>query len=80
MVEQYKTVNAPIAMPVEGLGDESHEKIEDIVDQLNSLRSDAKRTGCEEISTMVDACFDLCYTTYYLILRNSLSNDLESAE
>jgi hypothetical protein len=46
-----------------------YEKIQNIVASLEYLRTEAKKTGCEEIYTLVNSGFNICFTLYYLFLR-----------
>jgi hypothetical protein len=44
-------------------------KIQNIVAALEFLRTEAVNTGCEEIYTLVNSTFNMCFTLYYLFLR-----------
>jgi hypothetical protein len=46
-----------------------YDKIGNIVSSLEYLRSEAKKTGCEEIYTLINSSFNMCFTLYYLFLR-----------
>jgi hypothetical protein len=46
-----------------------YEKIQNIVAALEYLRDEARNTGCEEIYTLVNSAFNICFTLYYLFLR-----------
>ena len=46
-----------------------YDKIGNIVSSLEYLRTEAKKTGCEEIYTLVNSSFNMCFTLYYLFLR-----------
>jgi hypothetical protein len=46
-----------------------YEKIQNIVAALEYLRAEARNTGCEEIYTLVNSAFNICFTLYYLFLR-----------
>jgi hypothetical protein len=39
------------------------------VSSLEYLRTEAKKTGCEEIYTLINSSFNMCFTLYYLFLR-----------
>jgi hypothetical protein len=46
-----------------------YDKIGNIVSSLEYLRTEAKKTGCEEIYTLINSSFNMCFTLYYLFLR-----------
>jgi hypothetical protein len=46
-----------------------YEKIQNIVAALEYLRTEARNTGCEEIYTLINSAFNICFTLYYLFLR-----------
>lgn len=46
-----------------------YDKIGNIVSCLEYLRTEAKMTGCEEIYTLINSSFNMCFTLYYLFLR-----------
>jgi hypothetical protein len=46
-----------------------YDKIGNIVSSLEYLRNEAKHTGCEEIYTLINSSFNMCFTLYYLFLR-----------
>jgi hypothetical protein len=46
-----------------------YDKIGNIVSSLEFLRTEAKKTGCEEIYTLINSSFNMCFTLYYLFLR-----------
>jgi hypothetical protein len=46
-----------------------YDKIQNIVAALEYLRTEARNTGCEEIYTLINAAFNICFTLYYLFLR-----------
>ena len=46
-----------------------YDRIQNIVGALEYLRTEAKKTGCEEIYTLVNSTFNMCFTLYYLFLR-----------
>jgi hypothetical protein len=46
-----------------------YDKIGNIVASLEYLRTEAKKTGCEEIYTLINSSFNMCFTLYYLFLR-----------
>ena len=46
-----------------------YDRIQNIVAALEYLRTEAKKTGCEEIYTLVNSTFNMCFTLYYLFLR-----------
>ena len=52
-------------------------KIQNIVASLEYLRTEAKNTGSEEIYTLINSTFNMCFTLYYLFLRagHIVSND-----
>jgi hypothetical protein len=54
-----------------------YEKIQNIVASLEYLRTEAKKTGSEEIYTLINSGFNICFTLYYLFLRagHIVSND-----
>ena len=54
-----------------------YEKIQNIVASLEYLRTEAKKTGSEEIYTVITSGFNICFTLYYLFLRagHIVSND-----
>ena len=54
-----------------------YEKIQNIVASLEYLRTEAKKAGCEEIYTLINSSFNICFTLYYLFLRagHIVSND-----
>jgi hypothetical protein len=46
-----------------------YERIQNIVAALEYLRREAVKTGSEEICTLINSTFDICFTLYYLFLR-----------
>jgi hypothetical protein len=46
-----------------------YEKIQNIVAALEFLRTEAKGAGCEEIYTLINSTFNMCFTLYFLFLR-----------
>jgi hypothetical protein len=46
-----------------------YDRIQNIVAALEYLRTEAVSTGCEEIYTLVNSTFNMCFTLYYLFLR-----------
>jgi hypothetical protein len=46
-----------------------YDKIQNIVAALEYLRTEAKSTGSEEIYTLINSGFNICFTLYYLFLR-----------
>ena len=46
-----------------------YDRIQNIVAALEYLRTEAVNTGCEEIYTLVNSTFNMCFTLYYLFLR-----------
>ncbi len=44
-----------------------------VLEAMDFLRGEAKKTGIEEIVTMVDASFRLLLTSYYCILRYEMT-------
>jgi hypothetical protein len=46
-----------------------YDRIQNIVAALEYLRTEAVNTGCEEIYTLVNSAFNMCFTLYYLFLR-----------
>jgi hypothetical protein len=46
-----------------------YEKIQNIVAALEYLRTEAHKTGCEEIYTLINSAFNISFTLYYLFLR-----------
>ena len=44
-----------------------------VLEAMDFLRGEAKKTGIEEIVTMVDASFRLLLTSYYCIMRYEMS-------
>lgn len=55
-----------------------YEKIGDIVESLQFLKEQAKKTGDEDIIMIINSAFNLCFSAYYLSLRDlrSRPNDL----
>jgi hypothetical protein len=47
-----------------------YDKIGNIVSSLEYLRTEAEKTGCEEIYTLINSSFNMCFTLYYLFLRS----------
>ena len=47
-----------------------YDKIHNIVGALDYLRAEATKTGCEELYTLVNSAFNICFTLYYLFLRS----------
>ena len=47
-----------------------YDKIQNIVAALEYLRAEAKSTGSEEIYTLINSGFNICFTLYYLFLRS----------
>jgi len=54
-----------------------YEKIQNIVAALEYLRTEAHQTGSEEIYTLINSAFNICFTLYYIFLRagHTLSNE-----
>ena len=46
-----------------------YDKIQNIVGALEFLRTEAHKTGSEEIYTLFNSTFNMCFTLYYLFLR-----------
>jgi hypothetical protein len=46
-----------------------YERIQNIVAALEFLRTEAVKTRSEEIYTLVNSAFNMCFTLYYLFLR-----------
>jgi hypothetical protein len=46
-----------------------YDKIQNIVAALEFLRAEAKGAGCEEIYTLINSTFNMCFTLYFLFLR-----------
>ena len=46
-----------------------YDKIQNIVGALEFLRAEAKSAGCEEIYTLINSTFNMCFTLYFLFLR-----------
>ena len=46
-----------------------YEKIQNIVAALEYLRTEAHRTGSEEIYILINSAFNICFTLYYIFLR-----------
>jgi len=46
-----------------------YERIGSIVAALEYLRTEAVKTRSEEIATLINSTFDICFTLYYLFLR-----------
>lgn len=51
-------------------------RIQRIVEALDFLRREARETGCEEVYTMIESSFNIIFSTYYLILREKLSEEI----
>jgi hypothetical protein len=47
-----------------------YERMQNIVAALEYLRREAVKTGSEEICTLINSTFDICFTLYYLFLRS----------
>ncbi len=47
-----------------------YERIQNIVAALEYLRREALKTGSEEICTLINSTFNMCFTLYYLFLRS----------
>jgi hypothetical protein len=47
-----------------------YERIQNIVAALEYLRREAVKTGSEEICTLINSTFNMCFTLYYLFLRS----------
>jgi hypothetical protein len=46
-----------------------YERIQNIVAALEYLRTEAAKTRSEEITTLINSTFNICFTLYYLFLR-----------
>ena len=46
-----------------------YERIQNIVDALEYLRTEAISTNSEEISILINSSFNMCFVLYYLFLR-----------
>jgi hypothetical protein len=46
-----------------------YEKIQNIVAALEYLRTEAYKTGSEEIYILINSAFNICFTLYYIFLR-----------
>jgi hypothetical protein len=46
-----------------------YERIQNIVAALEYLRTEAVKTRSEEIYTLINSAFNMCFTLYYLFLR-----------
>jgi hypothetical protein len=46
-----------------------YERIQNIVAALEYLRTEAVKTRSEEITTLINSTFNICFTLYYLFLR-----------
>jgi hypothetical protein len=46
-----------------------YERIQNIVAALEYLRTEAVKTRSEEIVTVINSTFNICFTLYYLFLR-----------
>jgi hypothetical protein len=46
-----------------------YDRIQNIVAALEYLRTEAVKTGSEEIYTLVNSTFNICFTLYYMFLR-----------
>ena len=57
---------------------QDYDKIGHIVASLDFLRREAKLAGDEDIETLVASTFDICMTTYNVILRYELAKKLEA--
>ncbi len=45
------------------------QKIGNIVRAMDYLRVEAKNSGDQEIYTLINSAFNICFTSYYLALR-----------
>lgn len=45
------------------------EHLGNVIEAMDFLRSEAKKSGVEEIIRLVDSTFEIIYTTYYTIVR-----------
>jgi len=45
------------------------QKISNIVKVMDHLRIEAKNSGDQEIYTLINSAFNICFTSYYLALR-----------
>jgi hypothetical protein len=59
----------PPLLPYDHAEKFDYDKIGNIVSSLEYLRAEAKNTGCEEIYTLINSSFNMCFTLYYLFLR-----------
>lgn len=46
-----------------------YDRIGSIVAALEYLRTEAVKSGSEEITTLINSTFNICFTLYYLFLR-----------
>jgi len=46
-----------------------YERIQSIVDALEYLRAEALSTNSEEIYTLINSTFNVCFVLYYMFLR-----------
>jgi hypothetical protein len=46
-----------------------YERIQNIVDALEYLRTEAVSTNSEEIYTLINSTFNVCFVLYYMFLR-----------
>ena len=46
-----------------------YDRIQNIVAALEYLRTEAVKTRSEEITTLINSTFNICFTLYYLFLR-----------
>jgi hypothetical protein len=56
--------------PFNGEREYDYERIQNIVAALEYLRREAVKTGSEEICTLINSTFDICFALYYLFLRS----------
>jgi hypothetical protein len=47
-----------------------YDRIQNIVAALEYLRTEAVKTRSEEIYTLINSTFNMCFTLYYLFLRS----------
>lgn len=47
--------------------------MENIIKSLDELRKKADEQGMEEISVIINSAFEICYNTYYIMLRKGFT-------
>lgn len=52
---------------------QEEKSILEIVYELDKIRQKAEQDGLEEISVIVNSTFEICYNSYYIMMRKRLT-------